>query len=53
MILWLALAVLVGLVIGKLMGFMVVEFVMRPALLAARGVAYLLGLVAGWARRLP
>lgn len=53
MILWLVLAIVVGLVVGKLMGFMAVEFVMRSVLLLARGAATLLGWVAGWARRLP
>lgn len=53
MILWFALAVIIGLVVGKLLGFMTVEFIMRPVILLARGVATLLGWVAGWARRLP
>ena len=46
-------AVVAGLLLGRLAGFMGVEFVVRPVLLVARGVAYLLGAVAGWARRLP
>ena len=50
---WVLVAVIAGAAIGRLAGFMVGEFVMRPALLVARGVAYLLGAVAGWARRLP
>ena len=50
---WLLVAIVAGAAIGRLAGFMAVEFVMRPVLLVARGVAYLLGAVAGWARRLP
>lgn len=52
-LLWLLLAIVAGAAIGRLAGFMAGEFIMRPALLIARGVAYLLGAVAGWARRLP
>ena len=52
-LLWLLVAVVVGAAIGRLAGFMAGEFLIRPALLLARGVAYLLGAVAGWARRLP
>lgn len=46
-------AVVAGVLLGRLAGFMGVEFIMRPLLLAARGIAYLLGAVAGWARQLP
>ena len=52
-LLWVLVAVVAGAAIGRLAGFMVGEFVMRPVLLLARGGAYLLGAVAGWARRLP
>ncbi len=50
---WLVVAIIGGLVLGKLMGFMAVEFVMRPVMLIARGVATLLGKIVGWGRRLP
>ncbi|HEX8414400.1 MAG TPA: hypothetical protein VF637_11040 [Sphingomicrobium sp.] len=46
MILGFALAIIAGLVLRKLMGFMAVEFVMRPMMLRARGVATILGWVA-------
>lgn len=50
---WLVVAIVGGLVLGKLMGFMAVEFVMRPFMLIARGAAALLGTIVGWGRRLP
>jgi len=50
---WLVAAIIVGLILGKLIGFMAVEFMMRPVLLIARGVAALLGRIVGWGRRLP
>ena len=50
---WLVVAIVGGLILGKLMGFMVVEFVMRPVMLIARGAAALLGAVVRWGRRLP
>ncbi len=50
---WLVVAIVGGLVLGKLMGFMAVEFVMRPLLIIARWAAALLGAIVGWGRRLP
>ena len=50
---WLVVAIVGGLVLGKLMGFMTVEFIMRPVMLLARLGATLLGAVVGWGRRLP
>jgi hypothetical protein len=50
---WLVVAIVGGLVLGKFMGFMAVEFVMRPVMLIARGVAALLGTIVAWGRRLP
>lgn len=50
---WLVVAIVGGLLLGKLMGFMVVEFVMRPVMLIARGAAALLEAIAGWGSRLP
>ena len=50
---WLVLAIVAGLILGKLMGFMAVEFVMRPVMLLARWGAALLGAIVGWGRRLP
>lgn len=49
----LVIAVLVGLAVGRLAGFMGVEFIMRPLILLGRGIATVLGAVSGWARRLP
>ncbi|WP_313540554.1 hypothetical protein [Sphingomonas sp.] len=50
---WLVLAIVVGLILGKLMGFMAVEFVMRPLILVGRWGAGLLGVIARWGGRLP
>lgn len=50
---WLVVAIVGGLVLGKLMGFMAVEFIMRPVMLLTRLGATLLGAVVGWGRRLP
>lgn len=49
---WLALAIVAGLILGKLMGFMAVEFMVRPFLLIGRWGAALLGAIVGWGRRL-
>lgn len=46
-------AVVVGLIFGRLMGFMAVEFLVRPLALLARWGAALFGAIAGWGRRLP
>jgi hypothetical protein len=47
-------AIVVGLLLGKLLGFMTAEFVMRPLILVGRwGGAVLLGAIVGWGRRLP
>lgn len=50
---WFALAIVAGLILGKLMGFMAVEFIMRPIMLLVRWGAALLGAIVGWGRRLP
>lgn len=50
---WFALAIVAGLILGKLMGFMTVAFVMRPLILVGRWGAVLLGAIVGWGRRLP
>lgn len=50
---WLVLVIIAGLLLGKLMGFMAVEFVMRPVILVVRCAAFLISAVAGWGRRLP
>lgn len=50
---WLVVAIVGGLLVGKLMGFMAVEFIMRPVMLFARLGATLLGTIVGWGRRLP
>lgn len=52
-LIWIALAVLVGAFAGQVMGFMAVEFLLRPLILIGRGVATVLGWVAGWAKRFP
>jgi Na+/H+ antiporter NhaA len=49
---WLVLAIVAGLLLGKLLGFMTVEFVMRPLALLMRCGAALFGAVADWGRRL-
>ena len=46
-------AIFVGLILGRLLGFMVVEFLIRPVVLLARWGAALFGAIAGWGRRLP
>ena len=50
---WFALAIVAGLILGKLMGFMTVEFVMRPLLLIARLGGTLFYAVVAWGQRLP
>ncbi len=50
---WLVLAIVVGLILGKLMGFMAVEFLVRPFFVIGRWVAALLGAIVGWGGRLP
>jgi len=50
---WLVVAIVAGLVLGKLLGFMTVEFVMRPLLLIARWGTRLFGAIVEWGRRLP
>ena len=50
---WFALAIVVGLILGKLMGFMTVEFVMRPLIFVGRWAAMLLSAIVGWGQRLP
>jgi hypothetical protein len=52
-VIWFALAIVAGLILGKLMGFMAVEFIMRPFLFVGRWGAALLGAIVGWGRRLP
>ena len=46
-------AIVVGLILGRLMGFMAVEFLIRPLALVARWSAALFAAIAGWGRRLP
>jgi hypothetical protein len=50
---WFVVAIVGGLLLGNLMGFMAVEFVMRPFFIIARWGAALLGTIVGWGRRLP
>lgn len=50
---WLLLAIIAGLLLGKLMGFMAAEFVMRPVTLVVRYTVLIIGAVVGWGRRLP
>ena len=50
---WVVLAaIVVGLVVGRLMGFMAVEFVMRPLAILLGWGAGLFGRIAAWGRRL-
>ena len=46
-------AIVIGLVLGRLMGFMAVEFLVRPLGFIVRWGAALFGAIAGWGRRLP
>ncbi|WP_170318445.1 hypothetical protein [Sphingomonas sp. PAMC 26621] len=51
---WIVLvAIVVGLILGRLMGFMAVEFLIRPVAFVARWGAALFVAIAGWGRRLP
>lgn len=50
---WIALGVLAGAFLGRLFGFMAAEFVFRPLLWIAQGVAYLLGWIVVWVKKLP
>ena len=45
-------AIVVGLVLGRLMGFMVVEFVARPLAILLGWCAGLFAAIAAWGRRL-
>lgn len=49
----LALAIIAGLLLGRLMGFMAGEFMVRLFFIVARWVASVFGAVIGWGRRLP
>jgi hypothetical protein len=49
----LALAIITGLLLGRLMGFMAGEFMVRPFILLARAGAALFGMIAAWGSRLP
>ena len=50
---WFALAIVAGLILGKLMGFMTVEFVLRPLVLLVRCGLALFGAIVSWGRHLP
>ena len=52
-VVWIIVAILIGVGIGQLAGFMAVEFLMKPVLLIARLGATLLGAIVSWGRRLP